>query len=118
MSTTSIVLECLLFAVAAWLALRGLGWGPGIHIQLTRKVLSQIRASLHQTPEHKLVLDHPDAFFYGNIAADLINFKNYGGMKNHCHNWNIQERLSLLAETSLERAFVLGYLCHLAADVV
>ncbi len=96
----------------------GLGWGPGIHIQLTQRILDQIRRRRDSRPEHRIVLAHTDAFFYGNIAADIVNFKNYGGVKNHCHNWNIQERLQALAHTDLERAFILGYLCHLAADVI
>ncbi len=96
----------------------GLGWGSGIHIHITGRVLEQIRRRREHRPEHELVLAHPSAFYYGNIAADIINFKNYGGVKNHCHNWNIQERLWSRAESDLERAFVLGYLCHLACDVV
>jgi hypothetical protein len=64
------------------------------------------------------VLAHPLPFLYGNIAADIINFKSYGGVKNHCHNWNIQERLESLAQSDGARAFILGYLCHLAADIV
>jgi hypothetical protein len=52
------------------------------------------------------------------VAADIINFKNYGGMKNNCHNWNIDGRLRALAKTDNEGAFIQGFLCHLAADVV
>ncbi len=67
--------------------------------------------------EQRVVVAHPDHFFYGNIAADIINFKKYGGLNNHCHNWNIQDRLESLVTTETERAFMLGYLCHLATDV-
>jgi hypothetical protein len=109
-------------AAVTWIALRTSGaclsWGPGIHIQATRRVLEQIRRRRHPRPGHSLVLAHTDTFLYGNVAADLINFKNYGGMKNNCHNWNIQDRLRVLAETDREKAFVYGYLCHLAADVI
>ncbi|MGH9362083.1 MAG: zinc dependent phospholipase C family protein [Thermoanaerobaculia bacterium] len=108
----------VLTAAAALIAARGLAWGPGIHIQLTRRVLEQLERRREPAPLHKVVLAHADAFYYGNIAADIINLKNYGGVKNHCHNWNIEDRLEALARTDLERAFVLGYLCHLAADVI
>jgi hypothetical protein len=105
-------------AVALCALVPGFSWGPGIHIQLTRRALDQIRRRRDQNEDHRIVLAHPDAFLYGNIAADLINFKKYGGMKNHCHNWSIRERLQELARTDLERAFILGYVCHLAADVI
>lgn len=97
---------------------RGLPWGPGSHIQLTLDTLEGIRQRRVRTQEQDLVLAHTDAFLYGNVAADIVNFKNYGGMKNHCHNWNIQERLQARAQSDMERVFILGYLCHLAADVI
>jgi len=108
----------LIAGVLWWLLASRIPWGPGIHIQTTRRVLEQIRRRRKQGPEHLLVLENPEAFLYGNIAADIINFKKYGGMKNHCHNWNIHERLWKRAHNDMERAFVLGYLCHLAADVI
>ncbi len=108
----------MLLLVLWWMLASRLFWGSGFHIQITQRVLEQIRRRRRPRPDHLLVLEHPDAFLYGNIAADIINFKKYGGMKNHCHNWNIQERLQSLAQSDLERAFVLGYLCHLAADVM
>lgn len=66
----------------------------------------------------QLITAHEHDFLYGNIAADIINLKNYGGLKNHCHNWNIRERLQEHADGDQDQAFILGYLCHLAADVV
>lgn len=95
-----------------------LAWGPGTHIQLTRRLLKTLRARSRLRPDQKLVLDYPDSFLYGNIAADVINFKAFGGIKNNCHNWNIQERLERAADSDHARAFILGYLCHLAADIV
>jgi hypothetical protein len=108
----------LLLAAGLALVLSRAPWGPGIHIHLTSKVLHELEHRKKHNEYHKLVLAHPAAFFYGNIAADIVNFKNYGGMKNHCHNWNIQERLESLSASDIERVFILGYLCHLAADVV
>lgn len=105
-------------AVAARSVATGLGWGPGVHIQATLQVLDHVRDRRTPTPEHRLILAHTGAFLYGNVAADLINFKKFGGAKNNCHNWNIHERLLACAGTDIERAFIFGYLCHLAADVV
>lgn len=112
------IIQLLFILMAASGMICGLAWGSGIHIHITEKVLEQVRRRREPRPEHQLVLSHTSAFYYGNIAADLINFKDYGGVKNHCHNWNIHERLWSRAENDLERAFILGYLCHLASDVV
>jgi hypothetical protein len=94
------------------------GWGPGVHIQLTLQLLERLRRRKRLRHSQQLVLENRDAFLYGNIAADIINFKKYGGVKNHCHNWNIHERLAAHAARDDAKAFVLGYLCHLAADLV
>jgi hypothetical protein len=102
----------------ALVALAAAPWGPGTHIQLTLELLHRFERKRQRRPEQELVLRHPGAFLYGNIAADIINFKAYGGVKNHCHNWSIHERLEALARDEGSRAFILGYLCHLAADVV
>jgi len=93
-------------------------WGPGTHVQLTMELLDRLRRRKVLNRAQSLVLHHGTSFLYGNIAADIINFKAFGGMKNHCHNWNIQERLEAQIDDDAGRAFVLGYLCHLAADVV
>jgi len=105
------LLPCLALIAGSW-------WGPGTHIQLTREILGRFRRRKSLNTRQSLVLHHSRAFFYGNIAADIINFKAYGGFKNHCHNWNIQERLEAQAGDDASRAFTLGYLCHLAADII
>lgn len=109
------LLAVLLPAFALTLVAR---WGPGTHIQLTREILRRFRRRRVLRPSMHLVLRHTQSFVYGNIAADIINFKAYGGFRNHCHNWNIQERLEEAAPDDAARAFILGYLCHLAADIV
>ncbi|MEM7519003.1 MAG: zinc dependent phospholipase C family protein, partial [Planctomycetota bacterium] len=58
------------------------------------------------------------AFLYGNIAADIINFKAYGGPYNHCHRWTIIGEMREHADSEAEEAFLLGYLSHLAADTI
>jgi len=105
-------------AAALTAVLCALPWGPGTHILLTGQLVARLRRKRRRNAAQDLVLAHPLPFLYGNIAADIINFKSYGGVKNHCHNWNIQERLESLAESEAARAFICGYLCHLAADIV
>lgn len=115
-------LEELLLAILLLVVICAAGttaaWGPGTHIQLTQELLQRFRRRRSLNEQQALVIRHEKAFLYGNIAADIINFKAYGGVKNHCHNWNIEERLEALANGDAARAFILGYLCHLAADVI
>jgi hypothetical protein len=108
----------ILIALAAALVVLAACWGPGTHIQLTADVLRRLRRMKRPSPDQEIAVRHYQAFLYGNIAADIINFKAYGGIKNHCHNWNIQERLEEHARDDPARAFILGYLCHLAADII
>ena len=92
-------------------------WGPGTHIQLAEQLLDTMTDRL-SSEQADLLRENRDCFQYGCIAADIINLKQYGGLANHCHNWSIEERLSALVAHDTERAFVRGYLCHLAADIV
>jgi hypothetical protein len=115
-SAAVLILAITLAALLAGAA--GCSWGPGTHIQFTGEVLRRFRRRKSLNREQALVVRHYQPFLYGNIAADIINFKAYGGVKNHCHNWNIHERLLALARDEAAEAFILGYLCHLAADIV
>ncbi len=110
----SLILTALPILIA-WLL--SANWGPGTHIRLAERLIEE---DSDQIPSdlRSLIKTHQDHFLYGNIAADIIHYKNYGGLKNHCHNWNIRERLLSHAHTDAEHAFILGYLCHLAADVI
>ncbi len=65
-----------------------------------------------------LLRRYKNDFLYGNIMADSIMAKKYLPHKHHPHNWNVALELYENAGTDHERAFALGYLCHLAADTV
>ncbi|MFN0059940.1 MAG: zinc dependent phospholipase C family protein [Planctomycetota bacterium] len=92
-------------------------WGPGIHIHLARDLVQNPPARLSRR-QVRILKEHRDSFYYGCIAADIISFKKYGGLKNHCHNWNMKERIEAVSESDADAAFLYGYLCHLAADVI
>ena len=99
------------------LALCGAGWGPGHHLEFAERVLRRRKESL----PHDVALllgEERQAYLYGNLAADLINFKAYGGAYNHCHRWQIVEEMRAHAHTPRGEAFILGYLSHLAADTI
>lgn len=92
-------------------------WGPGHHIEFAERVWRR-RLELLPSEPRRLLDDHKEAYVYGNLAADIINMKGYGGHKNHCHRWTIVEDMRARAESPAEEAFVLGYLSHLAADTI
>jgi len=66
----------------------------------------------------QLIGEERQSFAYGSLAADLINFKTFGGHYNHCHRWTIVDDMLELAESPAEEAFAFGYLSHLAADTI
>lgn len=92
-------------------------WGPGHHLEFAERVLRRRRELLPRDVA-KLLEAERDAYEYGNLAADIINFKGYGGAYTHCHRWAIIEDMRALARTPREEAFVHGYLSHLAADTI
>ena len=101
----------LLCALSVWLP-----WGPGNHLEFASRVL-RARRKLASEPA-RLLRDERAAYLYGNIAADIINFKGYGGHYNHCHRWTIVAEMRARAASPAEQAFALGYLSHLAADTI
>jgi Zinc dependent phospholipase C len=92
-------------------------WGPGHHLEFAQRVWRRRREHLPRS--RALLLGRNQAAYnYGNLAADVINMKAYGGHRNHCHRWTIIERMRELAEGEAQEAFILGYLSHLAADTI
>jgi len=93
-----------------------LAWGPGNHLEFALRVLRARRKLGSEAA--RLLRDERTAYLYGNIAADIINFKGYGGHYNHCHRWTIVREMRARARSAAEEAFALGYLSHLAADTI
>jgi hypothetical protein len=110
------MIAILVLALALAAAL-GAGWGPGHHLEFAERVHRRRRELLPRDVA-QLIHEQRDAYDYGNIAADIINFKAYGGSYSHCHRWSIIEDMRGLAESSRQEAFVYGYLSHLAADTI
>ncbi len=107
----------LLLITAVSLLLLSMSWGPGHHLEFAERVYRR-RRELLPSGVAKLLHEHKSSYYYGNIAADIINFKAYGGSYNHCHRWSIIEDMRGHAETDGQEAFILGYLSHLAADSI
>ena len=107
----------MLFWILCLLCLVCLPWGPGHHLEFAERVLRR-RKELLPADVARLIGSERKAYLYGNLAADLINFKNYGGAYNHCHRWKIVEEMREHSSTPRGEAFLLGYLSHLAADTI
>jgi len=99
------------------LALTIQSWGPGTHLEYAERVFRRRRELLPDRTA-KLIGKHRSAYLYGNIAADIINFKGYGGHYNHCHRWTIIDEFRAADKSPEAEAFSLGYLSHLAADTI
>ncbi|MEO7997584.1 MAG: zinc dependent phospholipase C family protein [Gemmatimonadaceae bacterium] len=91
-------------------------WTPGTHVFLGDAVLR----NLSLLPPHaaELLAAFPSDFLYGSIAADTSIAKKYAAVGRHCHSWNIGFEIRDQAEERPLQAFSLGYMAHLAADVV
>jgi hypothetical protein len=65
-----------------------------------------------------LLTRHPLEYLYGCIGADITQAKKFTrALAVHCHSWLVGWRVFEQAGRESERAFALGYLSHLAADV-
>ncbi len=91
-------------------------WTPGTHIYLGEAVLGNL--GLLPAAVADLLRAFPFDFLYGNIAADSSIAKKYAPVGRHCHAWHVGQEIFDLARSDALRAFGLGYLSHLAADVV
>ena len=91
-------------------------WTPGTHIFLGEAVMRSLGALPPAIAE--LLRAFPYDFLYGSIAADTSLAKKYVPVGRHCHSWNVGFEIHDRAGDEPLRAFALGYLAHLAADVV
>ncbi len=95
---------------------RACAWGPAVHVWIGDAVLSAFALSVPVVA--KLLRRHAASYLYGAIAPDFFVGKGSGGHDEHCHNWAAGHRLLEAAEDEAGRAFALGYLSHLSADVI
>ncbi len=91
-------------------------WTPGTHIYLAESILSQ--AGTLPGLVGDLLRAFPYDYLYGSIAADTSFAKKYAPVGRHPHAWHVAQEIHDQAGSDALRAFGLGYLSHLAADVV
>jgi hypothetical protein len=91
-------------------------WGPLTHIYLGNELFSL--ASLLPAGIAEIIRRYRKDFLYGNLMADIIVGKKYLPDDKNSHNWDFAFDLFKAAETKQQKAFIYGYLSHLAADTV
>ncbi|MBC7895611.1 MAG: zinc dependent phospholipase C family protein [Cytophagaceae bacterium] len=91
-------------------------WTPGTHVFLGDAILRSLAILPGNIAE--LLSAFPYDFLYGSIAADTSIAKKYAAAGRHCHSWTVGMEILERARDESMRAFSLGYLAHLAADVI
>ncbi len=95
---------------AAW------AWGPATHLRFASEVL--INLEMVPVALRTLLATYSFDYMYGNLAADLILGKKYIDYRLHCHNWDVAFELLEKAPDEPQKAFMWGYITHLAADTI
>ncbi|MDO8519428.1 MAG: zinc dependent phospholipase C family protein [Deltaproteobacteria bacterium] len=97
--------------------LDALAWGPATHLEYASRALGEIAVF---APAVKMLLTRfQDHFLYGSVAADITLGKGLRGYLYNCHNWTVAfDIFNHRAKKDHQKAFMLGYLGHLAADTV
>ena len=91
-------------------------WGPLTHVYLGNEIFyfgSMLPAGIYS-----LMRKYRHDFLYGNLMADSIVGKKYLPYEKSSHNWAVAFGLLDSAKTRQQKAFVYGYISHLAADTV
>jgi hypothetical protein len=91
-------------------------WGPMTHMYLANELYAY--APLIPAGILAIIKKYKQDFLYGNLMADMILGKKYLPEDKSSHSWEVACNLLEQAEKGPEKAFVYGYLSHLAADTV
>lgn len=91
-------------------------WGPLTHVYLGSEILSL--GPLLPAGIYALIRKYRHDYLYGNLMADIIIGKKYLPEDKNPHSWDMAMNLFDAAETQQQKAFVFGYLSHLAADTI
>ena len=92
-------------------------WGPATHLEYAHRALESL--ALFPPLIRKLLTKHENDYLYGAVAADITVGKGFTEYLYNCHNWRVAfEIFHRKASKDHQKAFMLGYLVHLAADTV
>jgi len=105
-----LVISFLLVPAAAF------AWGPLTHIYLGNELFSL--SPLLPAGLLEVIRRYRKDFLYGNLMADIIIGKKFLPDNKSSHSWEVAFPLLKAARTDQQKAFVYGYMAHLAADTV
>jgi len=91
-------------------------WGPLTHVYLGNEIY--YFGSLLPAGVYALMRKYRNDFLYGNLMADIIVGKKFLPDGKSSHDWDVALNLLDAAKTQQQKAFVYGYMSHLAADTV
>jgi hypothetical protein len=91
-------------------------WGPLTHIYLGNELFSL--SALLPAGLVEIMRRYRKDFLYGTLMADIIIGKKYMPKNKSSHSWEVAFDLMKSAGTDQQKAFVYGYMSHLAADTV
>jgi len=104
------------FSLVLFVPRKALAWGPGVHTAGARFVLANL--DLLPQAQAALLARFPKTYLYGCLCADFFVGKGAKAHPNHSHNWESAEKLLRAADCEQLMAHALGYVSHLAADVI
>ena len=89
-------------------------WGPGVHLHIANKLLEN-----EKFEELEIVKENKTYFLYGSVSPDITLGKKYiKEIDKHCHKWETALNILNNSKNDREKAVALGYITHLAADVI
>jgi len=105
-----IVITFLLLPASAF------AWGPLTHIYLGNELYSL--SALLPAGMYEIIRRYKKDFLYGTLMADIILGKKFLPENKNSHSWDVAFDLLKAASTQQQKAFVYGYMSHLASDTV
>ncbi len=108
--------KILLIAAFLLVPVSAFAWGPLTHIYLGNELFSL--SPLLPAGLLEVIRRYRKDFLYGNLMADIIIGKQYLPDHKNSHSWDVAFDLFRASKTDQQKAFVYGYMSHLAADTV
>jgi len=93
-----------------------LAWGPGVHTAIALNSLNS--ASLILPSIARVITSFPVEYMYGSLSADFFIGKGRKKKSGKPHDWESGFRFLSTVTDDREAAYALGFLSHLAADVI
>lgn len=110
------IFKLLLFVSFLLIPSFAFAWGPLTHIYLGNEIFSL--SPLLPAGVFAIIKKYRHDFLYGNLMADIIIGKKFLPKDKNPHSWDVALGLLDSAKTRQQKAFVYGYMGHLAADTV